>query len=1256
MTFHYEQLDPERFQHLCQALVVREFPGTQCFPVGQRDGGRDAVQLFTEDPMGARIFQVKFVRNPFEIDDIHKWLIDIMKDEIPKLQALITPESEIVEYLLLTNVPGTAFPGSGSIDTLNSLLKVNLEVPVRAWWRDDLDRRCEGAADVKWSYPDMLRGTDVLQALAESAGPEMLGARLDTLRTFTIDQYDLDNEVRFQQVDLSNEILNLFVDVPAAIQEIHDSSRRRGDKLAPLIRRSVRRIAARNVLSPGKVRSGLIERENQGEIGAATLLLDDELSRLADLVVLEGGPGQGKSTLAQYVCQVHRMKILGMEEFHALPASHKPNSARFPIKVDLREYATWLAGKNPFGQEKDERRPGSLNKSLESFISYLVSQRTGGRSFAPDDLAAVTRSSALLIVLDGLDEVAEVSLRNDVVKEITAAARRLRESAASLQLLVTTRPSALAEVTDFPPKLFHRWTLARLGRSLIEEYAQRWAKSRRLKQKELATLRRVLNDKLDQPHMRDLARNPMQLAILLTVIHTRGSSLPDKRTALYDIYVELFLAREAEKSETVKREQELIIDVHRYLAWVLHSEAETGRTLGKIESNRLKEVLREYLVAEGRNPDLVNELFTGLAQRVVFLVGAVEGLFEFEVQPLREYFAGRYLYETAPYSPAGNPRKGTKDERFDAVARNTHWLNVTRFYAGCFSKGELPALVDRLEVLCADPDLRLTSHPKALAATLVADWVFSQHPRSLQKTVNMILDQDGYRALLGEDPYAANLETYTLPEGCGRRELVLRCMEVLKQAPKRDVQISLAQLVQKNSDHLEIFELWAEGFEYLTDVEQEISWLWSGHYLGVLGRCTEEQLARVFDTARVDPLEPRIVSLLVPAGHAGFYNRSEKLKRGFLESIYSGYTDSGMIRKLSSALEIVFVAFGFFRFARQGLANQRVSIGESFERNYGTRLLGDLRPEAMNDDPEVAPIANAFLEMLQEPAGNFAGRDGCFERFIERVQQFQGPVWSLWMLSISYVKTLSRERVMEAVPGSLFDGSSGLVSRLLYARKQAGNVSWWRSQLDSALSCDRQVWALAALAFAGPATLVKLIEDIDEIIEDLNEKEIDRFSKSVGVVLEWGIDRRKLRFDELPDSISQRLAALIAIFVPVPEHIYLSDRYLSGHASEDRIVHEALYFAVVHKLQSGAASWESVLEDLKRSYSTQNLHAAAPELLRSIVAMPLTVARKIAEEPTSFPRSAILEAENTLKRELARRAKPLSRIASENDWFSQEDD
>ena len=45
-------------------------------------------------------------------------------------------------------------------------------------------------------------------------------------------------------------------------------------------------------------------------VGAASLLLHRLAQRHLDRVVIEGAPGQGKSTIVQYICQIHRRRIL----------------------------------------------------------------------------------------------------------------------------------------------------------------------------------------------------------------------------------------------------------------------------------------------------------------------------------------------------------------------------------------------------------------------------------------------------------------------------------------------------------------------------------------------------------------------------------------------------------------------------------------------------------------------------------------------------------------------------------------------------------------------------------------------------------------------------------------------------------------------------------------------------------------------------------------------------------------------------------
>jgi hypothetical protein len=115
LSYPLENLNDESFQHLCQALLVKEFPGVACFPVGQPDGGRDAI-LVTHSTQDAQflVFQVKFAREPSRIEDPRKWLLDTMRAEVEKVKALVDRKAK--GYYLLTNVQGSSHLDTGSID------------------------------------------------------------------------------------------------------------------------------------------------------------------------------------------------------------------------------------------------------------------------------------------------------------------------------------------------------------------------------------------------------------------------------------------------------------------------------------------------------------------------------------------------------------------------------------------------------------------------------------------------------------------------------------------------------------------------------------------------------------------------------------------------------------------------------------------------------------------------------------------------------------------------------------------------------------------------------------------------------------------------------------------------------------------------------------------------------------------------------------------------------------------------------------
>ncbi|MDQ0070059.1 hypothetical protein J2W34_001833 [Variovorax boronicumulans] len=86
MDHQLENLGPDRFQLICQALLVKEFPDVICYPVGMPDGGRDAVQNSVPNNKGTIVFQVKFSKSPDTVD--RKWVLETARGEGEKVKRL----------------------------------------------------------------------------------------------------------------------------------------------------------------------------------------------------------------------------------------------------------------------------------------------------------------------------------------------------------------------------------------------------------------------------------------------------------------------------------------------------------------------------------------------------------------------------------------------------------------------------------------------------------------------------------------------------------------------------------------------------------------------------------------------------------------------------------------------------------------------------------------------------------------------------------------------------------------------------------------------------------------------------------------------------------------------------------------------------------------------------------------------------------------------------------------------------------------
>ena len=1260
MDYPFEQLTPERFQQLCQSLLVKEAPGVQCFPVAQPDGGRDVIMYSVEQQKRTFIlFQVKFVRDPASVRDVRKWLEEIIDKELPKVATQIPKGA--AKYVLMTNLAGTAHPGTGRIDILQQALDEILPLPSEAWWRDDLARRLDNAWDLKWIFPEIMTGPDLIRSIVETGLREDQERRSGAMRAYIKDQFERDREVKFKQVELQNRLLDLFIDVPIA-PPANSTPKRRHNYLAAVHRHIGYTQHATTAPDGGEdPEIQFYGREEDILVGAGTFLLHPLTQKSVSKLVLEGAPGQGKSTISQYLCQVHRMKILkNAEMLKQIPDHHMRGPVRLPFKIDLRDFANWLNRSNPFSLETSSEVPPNWHRSLEAFLAAHVQHYSGGIAFSVGDLLAVCSISAVLLVFDGLDEVAEIPRRREVINEIVAGVNRLEENASSLQTVITSRPAAFANSPGLPDNLYPYYQLGSVTRGLIDEYTDKWLKARKLTGREAADVRRILKERLKEPHIRDLATNPMQLAILMSLVHTRGISLPDKRTALYDSYVELFFNREAEKSDIVRAHRDLLVNIHRYLGWLLHAEAELGEGNGIVPEERLHSILEGYLVGEGHNPELAGVLFTGMVERVVALVSRVQGTYEFEVQPLREYFAGRYLYETAPYSPPGNERHGTKPDRFDALARNLYWSNVTRFYAGCYSKGELASLIDRIEDLIGDPVFKYTSHARVLAATLLSDWVFTQHPRSVKDVIRLVLDGIGLRFLITSvGRRAGTANPLVLPEQCGRGELISLCLQTLATIPPWEYALDLVDLLKANASEKEVIELWLNDLrDGIPDTQY---WLDLGLHLGALSRIPRATVSSVFGGEILDVGSAR---KLVRAGRFDVLESDPEHFSNALHAVLEREIIIERGRRAPSVLEVLASLIDPSRYAGSWYHSRPYPLMHIWRENsLGLFVnLEDAQTDKWPDRPGVAEVKHLLTMVIAEAntlATTWATALEPWDRLVESLRSSFGDVWAAYQLANVAAGIRSREETGQG-GADIFDVESTLCVRARYARLRAAQSTWWKKAVAQAASTHEQMFTLLLLCTWGTtATIQQLLPEMETLTERLSTGEWIQVYDSVSDCVTINRERnRRIAVGQIHrdpwNAVSPRVAALLGLRSADLAIEDLLQQHLH-YRGDDVIVNQFLQDIAVEMVIRGTVGWADLLPLISHTYHSGAISQrfAIPRFARHSAFAPMTLAdaERVASTAHQYPALLVAIAEAVATEAASVKIVPVGAVAIEQNWF-----
>lgn len=762
MVYDFSRFSPQSFELLIQALAVAVAGAkVQIFGAG-RDGAREAtyegrLMLGATAWEGYTVFQAKHRQFPETSSKDADWIINELEAELDKFtdpkRNLRKPDF----YVLASNVRLSASAadsrgkGEGGADKVMRHLKAKAKQvgikDVCLWHADTLSSLLDIYSDVRQSYAFWVLPGDILAALLrEIEGPGDDEVLISYLRRSLKDAREIKTKDIGQAIGRTVMLEEVFIDLPIDRQtyafgeretevrgqsravtldhahysdDISDDDELEGVSSGPAIVAELMRRAA----SKFEPQDYALERNRKRERRSAAL-------HIKNRIVLLGGPGQGKSTVGQFVAQLCRARLLNTLQIAQAPETNQTVDAiltcaraeqipligppRYPFHIELPRYADALSGAS-----REER-----GLSILAHLALDIS-RSRDNAVSAATLRRWIGKLPTLIILDGLDEVPPSGNRESVIKAIEDLLDTIHEVNGDCLIFCTSRQQGYQQ--ELEPKYWAHWLLEPLSTNAALRLAKGVSKvlvgaeSRR--DEVLATLSEAAEDATTSL----LMISPLQVMLMFQLVSTHNN-IPKDRWTLFQRHYETLRDREITKGgamgRTISRHRSQIDSIHRDAGYLLHLRAEkAGGAEAYLTDGEFEDLVSAQLIQDGYEeeaPELVPEIARLATNRLVFLRSQVGGQVAFDVRSLQEFMAAARL--TA--SP-----EDRICERLEGLAGRAHWLHV--FKIACSKiygsnahealRTPIIALLDSLDAGDRCTDDRLLHTGARLALQLLAD-------------------------------------------------------------------------------------------------------------------------------------------------------------------------------------------------------------------------------------------------------------------------------------------------------------------------------------------------------------------------------------------------------------------------------------------------------------------------------------------------------------------------------------------------------